>query len=70
MTALLDDAWKHVATDCFILKVFSGTSLFQRVQATLRERGKQMDQAVEMESKRTGRVSENIEETWPRGVTK
>ncbi len=35
------------------------------------EKGKQRgDQAVEMESKRTGRVSENVEETWRGGVTK
>ena len=58
------------SSECFILKNSSGTSKFRPLRFTLTEKkGKQMDQAVEMESKRTGRVSEIVEQIWRGSAT-
>lgn len=55
----------------FYFESSSGTTMFRLLRLTLTEKkGKQRDQAVEMESKRTGRESENVEETWRGNKTK
>lgn len=59
-----------LSSEYFILKDPSGTSKFRLARFTLTEKKrKQMDQAVEMESKWTGRVSENVEQTWRGSAT-